>query len=175
MTIEYNRISCNSMDKILFVCTGNTCRSAMAEIYFNFQAKKIENFSYYAESAGIHASDFNKISDTAGAVLKNYNIEVPEGFHSTHLNVDILKNSLFVFVMEKTHKEFIQNTYPGFENKTFLISELYKKRDDIDDPIGLPLQEYEQTFLILKEYIDKLIQVLKEDKISEQLLSKNYL
>ena len=67
--------------KILFVCTGNSCRSPMAELYFNHLAREAAP-GLQAFSAGIYAYDGNPISASAKAVMKELGINA-SGFAST--------------------------------------------------------------------------------------------
>ena len=67
--------------KILFVCTGNSCRSPMAELYFNHLARK-HNTTLSASSAGIYANDGGMISRAADGVMRELGIETAD-FRST--------------------------------------------------------------------------------------------
>jgi len=151
------------MDIILFVCTGNTCRSAMAEIYFNYIANSKENFRFYAESAGIMAEDYWKISEQAYKVLIENGIFVPESFHSTFLVRQDLKKSRYIFVMTQKHKEHILSHFPEFKDRIYLLSEIDDKEKDIIDPISMNTAFFKRIFLQIKYYIDKMIKILERD------------
>lgn len=155
------------MEIVLFICTGNTCRSAMAEIYFNYKIKNIKSFKFYAESAGISAEDYWRISNGASYALSDHNIKVPEGYRSTFLTPLLLESSKYVFVMEKMHKDFITEHFPVYQKKVFLLSEIEDKIDNIADPLGFDNVFFQKTFLKIKHYIDKLIELLKNDTIGE--------
>ena len=60
--------------KILFVCTGNSCRSPMAELYFNHMARQ-KGLDITAASAGIYANDGGPISRGAAAVMQELGID----------------------------------------------------------------------------------------------------
>ena len=154
------------MEIILFICTGNTCRSAMAEVYFNYRIRNLKNFGFYAESGGIMAEDDWKISLEAAQVLSDNNIPVPEAYHSTYLTWDLLKTSRIAFIMTNMHKDHILEHFPQYRDKVFLLSEIDNNdnnMEEIVDPIGHDVAFFQKTFLKMKHYIDKLIEILEKD------------
>lgn len=151
------------MEIILFICTGNTCRSAMAEVYFNYRIRNLKNFGFYAESAGIMAEDDWKISLEAVQALSNNNIPVPETYHSIYLTRDLLENSRIAFIMTNMHKDYLLEHFPKYKDKVFFLSEIDSKIEEIADPIGCDIAFFQKTFLKMKHYIDKLIEVLEKD------------
>lgn len=154
------------MKMILFICTGNTCRSPMAEIIFNDLIKKHENLNYCADSAGIFAYNQNKISENAKQILIENHIKVPDLILSTLLTRELLETCEYAYVMEQAHKDYIKENFPEFIHKCFLLSEIDNEFIDIQDPISSDLEYYQKTYLKIRNYLEHLINKLEhEEKI----------
>lgn len=154
------------MKMILFVCTGNTCRSAMAEIVFNDIIKRSKSIGYYADSAGILAHHTNRISQGAYQTLLKNNFQVPDNFQSTLLTKDLLQNSQYVFVMEQMHKGYILEHFPEYHHKYYLLSEIGQQTEEIQDPVYSNRDFYQETFIKIKKYLDILInKIINKERI----------
>lgn len=143
------------MKKILFVCTGNTCRSPMAEAIL--KSKKLTHIDVC--SAGIFAINGDSASEHAQSVLKKNNI------YSEHvsslLTSELLDWATFVLTMTEGHKKIILREHPNNTNKTFTLKEFVgDPKFDIVDPYGGSENDYQVTFIELEKMIEKLIQKL---------------
>ncbi len=154
-----------NMKMILFVCTGNTCRSPMAEIYFNDKIKKMKNSNYYAESAGTFARGGGRISPGAYEVLKKNQIEIPQSFASKPLTKELIQKSDTIYFMEQAHKDFAIDNFSQFKDKYYLLSEINQEEKDIDDPIGCETIFFEHIFHDIKRYIDLFMNKIKTNKV----------
>ncbi len=139
---------------ILFVCTGNTCRSAMAAALFNKIAIE-KNLDVRIESAGLFANDGQPASNEAIIVMKKYDIDLL-GHHSQSINTELIEKSDLILTMTAAHKMVLE---PSKQGKTFTLCEYAGIDKDIDDPYGGDVSEYEEC---AKELYDALLKVAEK-------------
>ncbi len=143
--------------RILFVCTGNTCRSPMAEMYFNFRANQ-ERFDTYADSAGIFAIDGIKISENAKKVLHYYGIPLNSSFQSKSIKPIDIKDSKFIFTMENFQAQFLKNQFKPYKEKIFVLPQFVGINDEILDPFNDSVNAYFKIFEKIRKYINLLLE-----------------
>lgn len=136
---------------ILFVCTGNTCRSPMAASLFNKVAIE-KNLDVRIESAGIFANDGEGASNEAIIAMKNYDIDLLP-HHSQSINSELIEKSDLILTMTAAHKMVLA---PSAPDKTFTLCEYAGIDGDIDDPFGGDVEEYEEC---AKEIYNALLKV----------------
>ncbi len=130
--------------KILFVCTGNTCRSPMAEYFAKKYIQENELEEFEVNSAGINAVTGEKASSEAIEVMKEKGIDIT-GHKSKMLMEADLKESDRVFVMTSSHKEVIEDMY-GYE-EVYTLKHFVQSCEDCDilDPYGYDIDKYRET------------------------------
>jgi glycine hydroxymethyltransferase len=125
------------MKTILFVCTGNVCRSPMAEGLFRHAMAN--RGDYRVGSAGVGAIDGQPPSAYAQRALKELGIDISRQ-RSRMLTAELVNQADYIFGMTHSHVDSITLLYPQAAEKTFLLREFDDTLDafekDITDPIG---------------------------------------
>ncbi|MCX7615074.1 MAG: low molecular weight protein arginine phosphatase [Clostridiales bacterium] len=137
------------MKKVVFVCTGNTCRSPIAEGFFNKLAKEKE-MKWQAESCGVSACENQPASKNAILVMNEYGVDLT-GHRSRQADEKILEQADFIICVSKRHLELIASVYPAFKDKLKVLGE------DIPDPYGGNLEIYRKTAEVIQKSIEQLI------------------
>ncbi len=126
---------------ILFVCTGNQCRSPMAE--YLFRAHFGRQSGWTSASAGVMAGDGIPASKNAVKALAELGIDL-RAHRSRALTRDLVDAAFRVVVMTEFHRLLVTERFPESAGKVFLLKEFDPSADgeDIDDPVGLSLDVY---------------------------------
>ncbi len=142
------------MGQILFVCTGNLCRSPMAAGLLRRRlAEEGLADRYQVDSAGVWAVEGRPASENAVAVMAERGIDIRDHIARTITAYDVHEADL-ILVMSREHKRAILQAWPQYEWKVYLLSEMVGKQKDVRDPYGGPLEEYRRCADTLEDYIE---------------------
>ena len=151
----------NDMKNVLFICTGNTCRSPMAEAIFN-KICRDKNLDFHAASAGVATVDGLPAAKNAIDTMAQMGIDL--SLHKARFlpNVKLSNYDLFV-TMNYDQATLVESL--GVPNS--LIRVLQRKTDDkydievgIQDPFGSDMVAYKKCATALTKAINELIDTL---------------
>ena len=138
------------MKTIIFVCTGGSCRSPMAEAILSQKLKELKINNYNILSAGINAIPNSKIEKNAVKALKTLGYKAPK-HKCNQLTQSMCLNSLII-TLSDAHKEYLSNL-----KNVISLNDFYSGID-IPDPFGKDLNEYIRTAKILEFIIAEIVE-----------------
>jgi len=149
---------------ILLVCTGNTCRSPMAEILGReLLAKRLgvnmaglEDQGVIVMSAGIAGMMGGRASAEAVEAMKELHLDL-SGHESQPLTEPLVRNADLIYTMTRSHREAIVAEWPGAAERTFQLS---TDGSDISDPIGGPLERYRECAIQIRRHLEARLEQL---------------
>lgn len=131
------------MPRILFVCTGNICRSPMAEVLLRHRLEQEGLTDWQVGSAGTWAVDGRVASRYAVQVMDEQGLDLAP-HRSRVVSRRIIEEADVVLAMTHDHAEALRLEFPDQAAKICLLSEMKGgHRYDIGDPYGGPLTEYQ--------------------------------
>ena len=136
------------MDKklIIFLCTGNTCRSPMAEAMFRNGLTEDEKEKYEVKSFGLAAFGGEPASDHAVEVMLNQDIDISK-HRSTPLNRYALAEAELVVCMTEAHSKVLLQV--GFDPEKLIVF-------DIPDPYKGTFEDYQRCAEKIKTELQKV-------------------
>ncbi len=143
--------------KILTVCTGNICRSPMAEGIFRKLLAGRTGLT--VSSAGTHALIGNPATDYAIIAASENGIDI-SSHRARMIGVELVRESGYIFCMETSHLEWVLELDPSAHKKIFILAEFAgygRKLKQIADPYGCSLREYRTCFADIDSCIRNFI------------------
>lgn len=131
------------MRSVLFVCTANICRSPLAEGLLKARTRD-DPEPWRIESAGVWATPGQPAALYTRQVLQDRGAGVP-GHLSRRVSRSLLSEFNLILVMEQSHKDTLWAAFPDLAGRIYTLRELVGSPGDIEDPIGEPIEAYEQT------------------------------
>lgn len=137
--------------KLLFVCTGNTCRSPMAEGF----ARQMFGDLLQVSSAGIDAWDGSEASSHALEVLREHDIDF-SNHRSKRVTAERLEEADWIIPMTLAQQENLKRRYPQYGHKIRYVGEWADKQFDVRDPWMGSLEDYRRTAQEIREFLNDL-------------------
>lgn len=151
---------------ILFICTGNLCRSPFAEAYMRLQ---LEQAGAYAEcfSRGLLAIPGRKVPEPALKVAREFGVDLSHHVSQTLLAPD-LDRAMMVMVMEAGQRQHLSKMRPAHIGKVMMLSQPCGGVK-IDDPMGSNEETFRRVYGEITEHVDAWIKrfgVTNQDQLA---------
>lgn len=151
------------MKKVMFICTGNICRSAMAE-YLLKKVAQDRNEKIEVKSCGTYAENGDMSTYEAIEVMnEDYNIDLKAHRATNIMNSDI-KDEEIILCATNNHKMFVIQLFPELKEKVYTIKEYVGEEGDISDPWGYGIMVYRKCASELYELANKIMDKLSKEK-----------
>ena len=147
--------------KILFVCSGNTCRSPMAMALFErhlVDRGAVDRF--HAFSAGVYAVPGDAASRHSIVVMKEYGIDL-RPHRAKLLQAGLVEGSDFIVTMTRQHLRLMKGKYPHRANNIYILSAFSGDPSrDVLDPFGGEIGVYRESAAQINDLTEQLLDQL---------------
>ena len=144
---------------ILFVCTGNICRSPMAEAYLRHQCTERGLTDVEVASAGTAAPPGCPASAQGRFVLWEEGVAL-DGHQSQPLSRELVESADLILAMTEGHRRQIESRFPESRGKVRTLLSLIGSPADVFDPYGGAVEDYAACFERMRPALEKLAEDL---------------
>jgi protein-tyrosine-phosphatase len=149
------------MNKIIFVCTGNTCRSPMAE-KLGQKIAHDRNIQVEIVSRGVSVSMQDPAHERAMCAMEVYELNLKNHNATQFTDIDCLGETLYL-TMTLQHKSYLLQQFPQIKGKVFTIKEVVNEKGDIVDPYNKSQSIYDFCAQEIYSSLIKIFDMLQEE------------
>ncbi|BAD39061.1 low molecular weight protein arginine phosphatase [Symbiobacterium thermophilum] len=154
------------VERVLLVCSGNTCRSPMAAALLRALWRRADpGWDLQVDSAGIGAFPGLPAAPNAVAAMKARGIDLSG--HRSQAVTDLEGYDL-VLGMTRAHRDALRTRFPALAGRIFTLAEYAGVGGDLSDPFGGPLQAYEETAKALEEQLQAVVERIRREGSAAQ-------
>ncbi len=147
---------------LLFVCTGNTCRSPMGEGIARAVGRD-RGVEVVTLSTGLFCVPGAKVSDEAVVAVQELVAEDISAHSSRPLKIDFVKAADYVLAMTEDHKKILLRQFPFDSKKIMTLAEFGGEVGDVEDPFGQSQEVYNRTAKQIFDYVNKGLDIHKDN------------
>lgn len=152
---------------VLFVCTGNICRSPLGQAFLTDRSKKLLDGALTVRSAGTWGQEGNPPTREAMAVAAERGLDI-EDYQASPLTAGLIDRADLILAMTREHRDEVVRMAPEARAKTFTLKELAADLSglpppsdpDVPDPVGLGVAAYREVAEEIEEAVDVVVREL---------------
>jgi len=154
-----------SVKRVLFVCTGNSCRSVMAQGFLQHLAQRAGQPDLHVASAGVFAVEGMTATRETQRLLQEIGVDCSD-HRARPLTINLVNEADLIFAMEQFQREEILQRFPNATGKVHLLKSYGATPSpeplqvNIADPIGKPMEVYEVCFRDIREAVERVANTL---------------
>lgn len=151
---------------ILFVCSGNSCRSPMAEGLMKSKIPSELQSHVQVASAGTLGIYGSPATPLAIKVMEDQGVDISQ-HRSQGVTDELLADADLIFAMAIEHVDFLRRYFPNYRENVYLLGSFDRPADDrrddnINDPIGGDLMIYQECAAIINSELDRILPRVSE-------------
>ena len=146
--------------RIIFVCTGNTCRSPMAEALAREETLK-QGLNMTVLSRGLSVIEGEKANEKSAAAMRDIGLSLDSHRAKSLKESDISEDTL-ILTMTEAHKSHVLARFNKASMKVYTLKEYAGQTGNIEDPYGSSQQVYDSCAKCIEETVKTVITKLRE-------------